>query len=96
MAQRLYQEITEYLALENGFDFTKHHLIGIPLESSWRTEQTESKFFVGLKLDDDIQVDHLNLDSHILPAGSWARFEHKGEYNTMWQTTLGIYANWVE
>ena len=54
------------------------------------------QFFVGLKLDNNIEIDHSNLDSHILPAGSRARFEHKSAYNTMWQTILGIYANWVE
>jgi AraC family transcriptional regulator len=96
VAQRLYQEIASHLGLKNGFDFNKHHLIGISLESPWRTEQTESKFFAGLKLDDDIEIDYSNLDSHILPAGRWARFEHKGAYNTMWQTILSIYANWVE
>jgi DNA gyrase inhibitor GyrI len=96
VAQRLYQEIAGHLGLKNGFDFNKHHLIGISLESPWRTEQTESKFFAGPKPDNDIEIDHANLDGHILPAGNWARFEHKGAYNTMWQTILSTYANWVE
>lgn len=96
VAQGLYREIAIHLGFTDGFDFTRHHLIGISLESPWRTEQTESKFFAGVKLDNDIKINQLELDCHILPAGRWARFEHKGAYNTMWQTILSIYANWVE
>ena len=96
VAQGLYQEIAKRLALTDGFDFNKHHLIGISLESPWRTEQTESKFFAGIKLDNDTEIKHSDMHSHILPAGSWARFKHRGAYNTMWQTILSIYANWVE
>jgi AraC family transcriptional regulator len=96
VAQELYREVAKKLGLSSGFDFKQHHLIGISLESPWRTEQTESKFFAGVKLDEHIEVSESGLESHVLSAGRWARFEHKGAYNTMWQTILSIYANWIE
>lgn len=94
-AQALYQDIAIRLALTDGFDFNEHQLVGISLESPWRTEQSESKFFAGLKLDNNEEITK-GLEGHILPAGRWARFEHRGAYNTMWQTILSIYANWRE
>jgi AraC family transcriptional regulator len=96
VAQGLYHEIAGHLGLTNGFDFNKYHIIGISLESPWRTEHTESKFFAGVKLSNNTEITGSGLESHILAAGSWARFEHKGPYNTMWQTILSIYSNWVE
>jgi len=96
VAQSLYQEIATCLALTDGFDFNKHYLVGISLESPWRTEQTESKFFAGIKIDNNSDIKKTGLSRHILPAGRWARFEHRGPYNTMWKTILNIYANWVD
>lgn len=96
VAQQLYAEIAEHLKLSQGFDFEQQPLIGISLESPWRTEQTESQFFAGIKLVDGCNNRHPALESHVLAAGRWARFEHFGPYNTMWQTILNIYANWTE
>ena len=94
VAQGLYEKIALNLGLTNGFDFNKHQLIGISLDSPWRTEQDESKFFAGIKLDNDTDINQATLEQHTLNAGSWARFEHKGPYSTMWQTILSIYTNW--
>lgn len=96
LAQRLYGEIAADLGLAKGFDFKQHHLMGISMESPWRTEQSESKFFAGIKRVDGQKVSHSALDTYTLAAGSWARFEHRGAYNTMWQTILSIYANWAD
>lgn len=93
-AQTLYHQIASHLSLPNGFDFKKHHLIGISLESPWRKDQEKSKFFAGIKLDRDFETNNPVLDRRILPAGTWARFEHKGSYSTIWQTVLCIYTNW--
>jgi len=96
VAQALYHKIAFDLGLTNGFNFNKHHLIGISLDSPWRTEQDESKFFAGIKPNIASEINKTELDRHILVAGSWARFEHKGAYSAMWQTILNIYANWSE
>ena len=96
VAQALYHKIALDLGLTNGFNFNKHHLIGISLDSPWRTEQDESKFFAGIKLNIVSENSNTELERHILVAGSWARFRHKGSYSTMWQTILSIYANWCE
>jgi hypothetical protein len=77
VAQGLYRDIARHLGLTDGFDFNKHHLIGISLESPWRTAQTESKFFAGVKLENDTEIDWSGLKSHLLPAVSWQRFEHE-------------------
>ena len=96
VARRLYEDISNQLGLANGFDFNRHHLIGISIESPWRMEQTQSKFFAGIKLHNDNKISQLGLESYVLAAGSWVRYEHKGPYNTMWQTILSIYASWTE
>lgn len=70
VAQGLYRDIARHLGFTDGFDFNKHHLIGLSLKSPWRTAQTESKFFAGVKLHNDTEINRSGLESHLLPAGS--------------------------
>lgn len=103
VAEKLYQQIANKLALTNGFDFNKHQLIGISIDSPWRTEQAESYFFAGIKGDINnnknsqkfAKDNKPHLESYKLPAGTWARFSHKGPYNMIWQTILNVYAHWL-
>lgn len=98
VAQRLYQQVSDTLGLKNGFDFSRHKLIGVSLDSPWRGEQAQSRFFAGVDLGESAMATNmasLQLSEYRWQAGLWARFEHLGPYNTMWQTILSIYANWV-
>ncbi len=98
IAQILYEKLHTSLNLKEDFDFSQQKLIGVALESPWRGEQDNSTFFAGVQLDTELineVFEGSDLTEYICPAGCWARFEHRGPYNTMWQTILSIYANWV-
>jgi AraC family transcriptional regulator len=95
VAQTLYEQIAIELGLVAGFDFAKHNLVGISIDSPWRKAQAESRFFAGIKADEGLNSRGSGLVSYALPAGLWARFEHHGAYSTLWQTILSIYAHWI-
>lgn len=67
--------------------------IGVSLESPWQGDQTESRFFIGIHNQN--LPDNIELDDYMWPQGTWARFQHKGPYNLLWQTISRIYAGWV-
>ena len=98
IAQQLYRQLAEQLALPKGLDFDQQQIIGVALDSPWRGEQSESMFFAGIATNDRELLNKekvSNLDEYQWSAGRWAKFRHEGPYNTMWRTILGIYANWV-
>lgn len=95
LAQQLYEQVAQSLSLADGFDFNSQKLIGVSIDSPWRGEQAQSRFFAGVITDISDMNSQPKLLEYLWPKGRWARFEHKGPYNTMWQTILSIYANWV-
>jgi len=98
LAQQLYHQLSTQLNLPEGFDFKQQQLIGVALDSPWRGEQSKSRFFAGVDLSASDLCEHHNLSElseYVWTQGRWARFEHAGPYNTIWQTILSIYANWV-
>ncbi|WP_448550303.1 AraC family transcriptional regulator [Thalassotalea fusca] len=97
VATQLYQQIAETLRLSNGFDFSHHQLFGVSIDNPWRVEQSQSRFFAGISsplFEDMTPSGAESLQEYLMPAGLWARFEHEGSYQTMWQTILNIYASW--
>ena len=94
LASSLYQTLADTLGLTNGFDFSKQMVVGVAIDSPWRGDQTESRFFAGVDVeiapDSEQQVAAFRWE-----GGRWARFEHIGPYQTMWQTILSIYSNWI-
>lgn len=96
LAQRLYQQVAQGLLLSDGFDFKTQKLIGVSIDSPWRGDQAQSRFFAGVITErNEAKPQQQQLSDYVWQKGRWARFEHKGPYNTMWQTILSIYANWV-
>jgi len=97
VAQQLYQGIADALSLSDGYDFSQHQLYGISIDNPWRVEQSQSRFFAGIaesSITNNAKQEQFSLEEYLMPAGLWARFEHKGSYQTMWQTILNIYASW--
>lgn len=67
--------------------------IGVSLDSPWQGDQAESRFFMGVS-GESVPAS-LPLTEFSWRKGTWARFDHVGSYQRMWQTISRIYANWV-
>jgi AraC family transcriptional regulator len=92
LAESLFKEIGRCVAqanLDNCFTVP----IGVSLESPWQGDQTATRFFAGI--DGKDLPANLPLDSYILAPGKWAKFQHLGSYDSMWQTISRVYAGWI-
>lgn len=93
LAGELYRSLAHALGLSGGFDDSLQQRVGVSLDSPWGVEQRECRYFAGVV--GDCQSAPASLARYRWAAGRWARFEHHGSYQTLWQTVSRIYAGWV-
>ena len=94
VANELYRTLAVRLGKQDGFDFVEQKVVGVAIDSPWRGEQTETRFFAGVVSEAGDMLKG-EVSEFLWQGGRWARFEHLGPYHTMWQTILGIYCHWV-
>lgn len=71
----------------------KYELIGFPLDNISLTEHEKCQFFAAIKTSTNLSA--LTLKEIHFREGTWAVFEHRGSYDSLWQTWNKIYQAWV-
>lgn len=79
--------------LPGGIDYGIHKPVGIHLDNTLITAGDKCRFFCGLSQLECLP--ELHLESISFDAGRWACFEHKGPYQSIWQTWTRIYSQWI-
>ncbi|MEZ4684322.1 MAG: GyrI-like domain-containing protein [Caldilineaceae bacterium] len=56
----------------------------------------QCRFDAGVMLKEGVAIAPTgNVEIQVLPAGRWAVFQHKGPYNTLWQSWNVAYRDWL-
>jgi AraC family transcriptional regulator len=94
-AEAAFRELACFLREHNLTDaFTA--TLGITPDDYEVVPHAQCRFDAGVMLKAGVTIPPVgNVDLQVLPAGRWAVFQHKGPYNTLWQSWNVAYRDWL-